>query len=111
MRVLKVSEDRLRKLEENMISHRHAIEHNGEKIDKLTDIVSDMAKSVTSLSNSNHELVVGLKHDDGRFALLEQSLGTAHARIDKYDAHMSKLIIGVLSAVGMALLGLVLKVS
>ena len=105
-----MSEDRLRKLEQSAIEHSHAIVRNGEKIDDLAYQIAELVKGVKELIEHDHKSDVSNQALAGRFALLEKAIEAAHLRIDKYDGWMSKMIWGIVSALGVAVLGLVIKV-
>lgn len=80
----------------------------------LNRLVNQMEKLITAFEKNyeaDHKIEMSLQLINQRVEAKEEAVKRAHTRLDSIDAGKNKIVWAVMSAVGMAVLGLVLKVN
>ncbi len=80
-------------------------------VENLSSGIKDLVVAIKENTKEHHILSLSLKDINAKTDALDASCRRAHERMDKSDALKNTLIMGILSAIIMAVLGLVMKGS
>ena len=80
-------------------------------MDDFKNEVRELITAIKDNTKEHHQLRLDNKDMSSKIDMDHAAIKRAHERIDEYDSFKNKMIIGVLSAIGMGVLGLIMKVS
>lgn len=82
------------------------LKHDAENVNAS---IKELVLAIKENTKEQHNLSLSFKDISAKNLSVESSCKRAHERIDEYDGFKNKLFLGVFSAIGMAILGLVMK--
>jgi len=91
---------------EDIRSDIKLLKHNH---DALRDDIKELIVAIKENTKENHSFSLTLKDINARIDVVDSSCKRSHERMDKVDSMKNALIMGILSAISMAVLGLVMK--